>query len=137
MSHFSETLSGLMELEGHTQAQMSERSGIDRPTISRFCNGHMVPTREMLGRLCAAISTDVERRVELLLAHVQDEAEAGANAAGISPRDFLISRRPIDGSSPVVVPFPLQATFSVLIDEASKSNRRELMDVLEGLVQMI
>lgn len=137
MSHFSETLSGLMELEGHTQVELAELAGCDRPSISRYCNGHLVPTREMLARLVAAVSTDVTRRIHLLLAHLRDEAEAGSRGAGISPHDYVISPQSNESSPLLVVPFQLHAIFSILIEEASKSKRPELLDVLEGLSEMI
>jgi transcriptional regulator with XRE-family HTH domain len=134
MSHFGETLTALMELEEITQLDLAESTGISRSILSRFCNGHLAPTRDMLARLVNAISDDRDRRLELLLAHLRDEAAVGVSA-GIAPENYVIARA--TSESEMVVPLHLQATFHTLVQEASRPDRPEVRELLESVVNMI
>lgn len=135
MSHFGEALTALMGMEEITQLDLAESTGISRSILSRFCNGHLAPTREMLARLVTAISDDRNRRLELLLAHARDEVEAGSIGAGIAPENYVIARAADDTG--IVVPIHLQATFEVLVNEASRPDRSEAREVLDALAHMI
>lgn len=134
MSHFGETLTALMELEEITQLDLAESTGISRSILSRFCNGHLAPTRDMLARLVNAISDDRDRRLELLLAHCRDEAAVGLSA-GIAPENYIIARATAEPE--MVVPLHLQATFHTLVQEASRTDRPEIRELLESVVNMI
>jgi transcriptional regulator with XRE-family HTH domain len=138
MSHFGETLTALMELEKVTQLELAERTGISRSILSRFCNGHLTPTRDMLVRLCSDISTDSARRAKLLVAHLRDEADA-AHAAGISEQDYIIDTASDDDASGFVVPLSLQATFQTLRDAAVRddSTGHEVRLTLEHLARWL
>jgi transcriptional regulator with XRE-family HTH domain len=98
VSAFATTLDSLMEIEILNQDQLSRASGVDRTTISRILRDERSPTREILGRLVAAISTDRERRLELLFAHLRDEA-AACIGAGITDSHFVLQSRQPTGES--------------------------------------
>lgn len=91
MSLFSETLKGLMALHDPqlSQAALADSTGISQATICRLLGGRE-PTLAQIGQLCAIISPERERRVELLLAHLRDVATA-ATVAGIDERHFVIA----------------------------------------------
>jgi hypothetical protein len=91
MSLFSETLKGLMALHDPqlSQAALADSTGISQATICRLLGGRE-PTLAQIGQLCAIISPERERRVELLLAHLRDVA-AAATVAGIDERHFVIA----------------------------------------------
>jgi transcriptional regulator with XRE-family HTH domain len=85
MSLFGTTLQSLIHLESKTQHELAAASGVDASLISRMARGR-APSREQLGRLVAHISADPQRRLELLFAHLRDEAEA----AGIADHDYVL-----------------------------------------------
>ncbi len=138
MSHFSETLTSLMGLEKITQIELAQSTGISRSILSRFANGRLSPTRAMLVRLCASISTDSSRRVSLLISHLRDEAAATHNA-GITAADYKIEATEPSDQQPFVLPFWLQATFGTLRDQAMRDDPvgRELRGLLDHLAGMI
>lgn len=91
MSHFTETLKGLMALHSPplTGVALADRVKISQATVSRLLAGQE-PTHEHVGLFCAVISPERERRVELLLAYVRDVV-AAAKVAGIDERHFVIA----------------------------------------------
>lgn len=49
----------LIHVKGLSQAEVSERSGINGSQISKYVNGHRVPSHKTLGRLLAGIGADM------------------------------------------------------------------------------
>lgn len=134
MKHFPAALISLLELEKKTQEELSVGSGVDRTIISRMLRGR-VPSREQLAGLVAAISTDQERRVELLLAHLRDEAAAVHARAGLDARHYIIASASQSGENQVTVVPDLVADFSLLADEAARHD--DLRAVLSDLSRTI
>ena len=73
-----------------SQLDLARRVGLSQSTVSRIIDGSQLPTRDQVGAICAAISEDRARRVELLLAWLHDEASTG-RAAGIDDRHYKIT----------------------------------------------
>ncbi len=107
MSHFSETLRQLIAIEDIKQDDLAARSGVDRSLISRMLRGK-VPSRDQLASLCATISTDQNKRVELALAHLRDEIQPCINHSGFDERHFKLEL------SDAVSPAPLPHWFETL-----------------------
>jgi predicted transcriptional regulator len=135
MSHFSETLNTLIETEGINQTILAESSGVDRPTINRYCKGELAPTRKMLAQIVAAISKDQGSRVELLLAHLHDEAAAGSELAGFDARHYVIKPVSQLPDNAVQVPFGLISDFQILAEEASL--HPDVRALLSGTAEML
>lgn len=134
-THFGETLSHLMQMEKLTQNALAESSGIDRPSISQYINGELAPSRTRLPLIVRAISSDRARRIALLMAHLRDEAAAGAAGAGFDERHYMISPTPDADPNMVAVPFGLVSDFQLLAEEcAAHADVREL---LQQFAQMI
>ena len=72
-----------------SQLDLARRVGLSQSTVSRIIDGSQLPTREQVGAICAAISEDRARRVELLVAWLHDEAST-ALVAGIDDRHYKI-----------------------------------------------
>jgi transcriptional regulator with XRE-family HTH domain len=99
MSIFGATLLRLLSLEDMSQLELARRSGVEGSLISRISHGRP-PSREQLGRLLAGISNDRERQLELLFAHLRDEAES-AKMAGITEDHYrLESAANVHGAKP-------------------------------------
>lgn len=62
-------LAGLRANQGWTLAQLSERSGLSRATLSRIENAEVSPTTQALGQLCAAFGLSMSQ----VLAMVEQE----------------------------------------------------------------
>jgi transcriptional regulator with XRE-family HTH domain len=128
VSNFSETLTTLMKVERRTQLDLESASGVDRATISRFQNEQRLPDRRQLSRLLVAISGDRDRRLQLLLSHLRDEATAGI-PAGIDSRHFVL--RAVDEN----VPDGLGADLVLLAEEAEK--QADIRRLLSDLAHMV
>lgn len=115
MAEFPAVLTHLMKVGNLTQADLEQSSGIDRSTISRFQKGDRIPSREQLGQLVAGISGDRDRRLELLFAHLRDEASAAA-IAGITLRHIVIKPADQEDGHKYGV---LSADFELLAEEAA------------------
>ena len=92
MSHFSETLKALMALSDSplTGQALASRAHISASTISRVLSDQQIATAEHVGQLCAVISEQRERRVELLLSYLRDVVAASARA-GIDERHVVLA----------------------------------------------
>lgn len=123
-----------MKLERLTQADLERASGIDRTTISRFQRGERIPDRDQLGRLCTAISQERPRRLELLLAHLRDEAAAGL-PAGLDERHFIVAPAPDQAFEAINVSGSLAADLQLIADECVQHDDiRKLVDDLAHLI---
>lgn len=133
MSHFSETLQALMALdeEGLNQLTLAERAGISQATISRLLAGRE-PTKEQVGKLCAVISQERSRRVELLLADLRDRARA-SKIAGIDERHYRLSA--VSEEANGNLPGTLNADLQLLADEAAL--HEDIREMIGDFVQMI
>ncbi|MDR2675130.1 MAG: helix-turn-helix domain-containing protein [Opitutaceae bacterium] len=133
MSHLSDTLAELLDIEEMSQSELAGRVKTDRGTISRFCNARLSPTREMLARMVGAVSVRKERRLKLLLAHLQDEAAA---CACLSPADYIIA--PAASDSPVAgIPVSMQESMGVLLRAVAGGGHPELCTLLQSLARMV
>lgn len=92
MAHFSETLKALMALHDPplTGQALASRASISSSTISRVLSDQQVATAEHVGQLCAVISSERERRVELLLSYLRDVVAASA-VAGLDERHVVLA----------------------------------------------
>lgn len=131
MAEFPKVLTALMQLEDLTQAGLEQSSGIDRTTISRLQRGERLPNREQLGQLLVGISKDRERRLELLLAHLRDEAEIG-RTAGITSSDYIL--RSAQNEVPQT-PGTLVAELELIREECAKHD--DIRDVIVDMASMI
>lgn len=94
MFPFRSTLQALLDLEGLDQVSLAKRSGFSQSKISRFLSGALVPSRQDLAQLVAVISSLRDRRIELLLAFLREEAAACHSRAGFDARHYVI--KPVD-----------------------------------------
>lgn len=92
MSHFSESLKGLMGLHepALTGLALAAKAQISSSTLSRILSDQQVATAEHVGLLCAVISIERERRVELLLSYLRDVVAAAA-IAGLDERHVVLA----------------------------------------------
>lgn len=92
MSHFSETLSELLKssVPPMTQAELSERSKVDKTLISRFLSGVKYPDSEQVAALCVGIGGDRCDRARLLVAFLRDQAAPTFARAGFDSRHVSI-----------------------------------------------
>jgi transcriptional regulator with XRE-family HTH domain len=134
MSHLSETLATVLALEGMSQSELAARVKTDRGTISRFCNGRLSPTRDMLARLVAAVSERKERRLRVLLAHLQDEAAA---CACLVPTDYVIAPASAKNATAAGVPVAMQESMRVLLRAVASGGHAELCELLKSLAGMV
>jgi plasmid maintenance system antidote protein VapI len=133
MSHLSEILTELLDLEEINQGVLAERVKTDRGTISRFCNARLSPTREMLARMIEAVSTKKEHRLKLLLAYLQDEAAA---CASLAAADYIIA--PASAENFVAgIPVSMQESVQVLLRAISNGRHPELRTLLHSLADMV
>jgi transcriptional regulator with XRE-family HTH domain len=89
MPIFADQFRSLMDLpESPTQQELSDCSGVDRASISRYLSGVRFPVVEQLVRLVAAISSDRDIRLKLLVAYLQEVAEKCH--AGFDDRHYTI-----------------------------------------------
>lgn len=87
VSEFSKLLSDAVAASGLTQAEVEQRTGIDRTALSRLMSGALVPSRINLERLFSKFQPGTRVGHELVFAHLRDEAAA----AGIQPSELRIS----------------------------------------------
>jgi transcriptional regulator with XRE-family HTH domain len=139
MSLFSERFSALMSLpDAPTQQELSTASGVDRASISRYLSGTRFPVVDQIVRLVCNISTDRERRLELLISYLRDIASR-CHGSGFDERHYTID---INGSesatfahtfellykeclvNPVVMD-GVQAIISLLLDNKDKQKTIE------------
>ena len=92
MPHFPETLKALMALHDPplTGLALASHARISSSTLSRVLSNQQVATAEHVGQLCAVISSDRERRVELLLSYLRDVVAAAA-IAGLDERHVVLT----------------------------------------------
>jgi hypothetical protein len=92
MSHFSQTLTDLMESAEPPlrQADLEKLSGVHNSLISRFIKDRRVPDSEQVARLAAAISPDSQKRARLVVAYLRDLAGPSFALAGVDDRHVLI-----------------------------------------------
>src|SRR5688572_29271408 len=128
MSRFSEALAAVMALEETNQAALAERAEISQASISRVLQNERDPSPELVGRLCAAVSSDRARRLDVFLAYLRDQAAAVSEFAGIDDRHFVLS--PV-GDEPSDSGSSLGAELKLLGDEAAKHE-----DMREVIVDM-
>ena len=118
MKHFPETLKALMALHDPplTGLSLASLTQISSSTISRVLSGQQRATAEHVGQLCAVISSERKRRVELLLAYLRDVAAASL-VAGIDERHFVISHA---GSAASPMAGSIAADLELLAEECAK-----------------
>ena len=131
MSFFSETLRALMALHQPplTGIDLAALSRISSSTISRVQNGQQVPSSEHVAGLCAVISPDRARRVELLIAHLRDVVAAAA-VAGIDERHVTV-RAASDFSEASL----LSADLQLLAEECAKHD--DIRALVADLARMV
>ena len=121
-----------MKLEGLSQAALEHASGVDRTTVSRFLAGERIPSRDQLAQILVGISGDRERRLELLFAHLRDEAAPSARA-GITEAHFIL--RAVDSGGPAPEN-SLAAELELLGDESAlDENLRSVLVEMARLVR--
>lgn len=54
----SDRLTMLRDKCGMTQAQLADKSGVDRKTINRIENGHFSPSMDTFFRICGALGAN-------------------------------------------------------------------------------
>jgi hypothetical protein len=92
MSHFSETLAELLKSQTPpiTQAELSERSKVDKSLISRFLSQVKYPDSEQVAALCLGVSGDRDDRIRLLVAFLRDQAAPAFRRSGFDSRHVNI-----------------------------------------------
>jgi transcriptional regulator with XRE-family HTH domain len=120
-----------------SQTRLSELTGIDRPTLSRYCNGVLRPTPDKLAAICQHISPDAGPRAELIVAHLRDELEELRSANVPSSLINIGLSSDTDGANPLVVPATLQDIFSPLIRDAARAEFQDLRELLRCLGRVI
>ncbi|MFJ3580971.1 helix-turn-helix domain-containing protein [Streptomyces sp. NPDC090127] len=110
-------LRGLRTGVGMTGAVLAQRAGVGQPTVSKVENGRMVPSLDVLDRLCGALGLDdaTAREVRDLLVAVEAAADSSDRAAGDASQSGAIvdeavrSARLVRSFQCVVLPAMLQS----------------------------
>ncbi|MFJ6729574.1 helix-turn-helix domain-containing protein [Streptomyces sp. NPDC091281] len=107
-------LRGLRVEAGLTGAVLAERAGVGQPTVSKVENGRMVPSPDVLGRLCDGLGLDAPtvREVRDLLIAVETAAPDTPNTAtpaGTLLDDAVRTARLVRSFQCVVLPAMLQS----------------------------
>lgn len=92
MSYFSETLRDLLkaQMPPMTQAELAERSKVDKTLISRFLSEAKYPDSEQVAALCIGISNDRDERIRLLVSFLRDQAAPSFSRSGFDSRHVNI-----------------------------------------------
>ena len=92
---FGERLRSTRLAAGLTQSELVNRSGIPKPTLSRYENGHVMPSLQTLGRLAEALRIPESA---LLPGKISPEEElyAALNERGVVIRSRAEARRIAD-----------------------------------------
>ncbi|MBV7700894.1 helix-turn-helix transcriptional regulator [Streptomyces sp. TRM70350] len=101
---------------GLTGAALAQRAGVGQPTVSKVENGRMVPSLDVLDRLCRALELDelAAREVRELLAAVEAAVASGRDSGGSAPEGAALdeavrSARLVRSFQCVVLPAMLQS----------------------------
>ncbi|MCQ4202595.1 helix-turn-helix transcriptional regulator [Streptomyces coelicoflavus] len=100
---------------GLTGAALAQRAGVGQPTVSKVETGRMVPSVDVLDRLCRALNLDesAAREVRDLLVAVESaidtDSEAAGLAAGLVVDDAVRGARLVRSFQCVVLPGLLQS----------------------------
>ena len=114
VSQFSECLSVAVAASGLTGRELGQRTGIDHSVLSRLMSGALAPSRINLHRLVQKFQPGAPVGLELLFAHLRDEAAAAGIAA-----DRLVLALPAEGPSwRDSLPIGLQADLDLVAAEA-------------------
>jgi DNA-binding Xre family transcriptional regulator len=74
MSHFSRKLEDLLAQKDCRPADLSRKTGISQPQISKWLNGAQTwISQEDLTRICKSLTDDPVEQAELVAAHCRDE----------------------------------------------------------------
>lgn len=93
MSYFSNALKVVMQQNGINAVELSGRSKVSEPSISRLRRGEFRPDKELLSKLIEAFPKPSDRAA-LLVGHLQDEARGPAfNLVRIEPANGRLETR--------------------------------------------
>lgn len=76
MGAFSNELQSILDELGMSQAEFAEVSGIAQSQMSRYINGSVQPSPDLLEKLC--VTLDMPKRARLAAAHLSDELPESA-----------------------------------------------------------
>jgi len=136
MTHIAITLQSLLSIRDMTQIRLAELTGIDRPSMSNYCNGKKRLTSGRLVQIALHLTETQGERAELIISYLKDELRS-LSALGVGESDILI--RPVrgEGGEGLVVPLRLRPVFTALLSGVTDPEASDLRDLLGSLAHLI
>lgn len=138
MSYFGEALTELLERKKMTAALLSELSGVDQASISRYRKGERTwVSPEDLASIAKVASEDPQDRAALIKAHLRDECHGpGADLIEIGIRGVAELRDTPGNVAPVRLRKDAEENFAAIRQWYVKNrNVREVVDGLGNLLR--